>query len=94
MTTETPICIWVHQDGRTITVYPTHKVRAGFRPADPWPILERAQVPTITDEQWQAQPLSEGGWSCAARACRNCGQWVWSYSGNCMNECQRRGMEP
>lgn len=52
--------IWRHKDGRTIRIYSGHKVRSGGSYTGEWPVLFRADVPNLTDEQWQACPVEDG----------------------------------
>ncbi len=61
--------VWVNEkDGITVEVWPDYKRRIMFgHPSnrypmgDEWPILKRSDVPTLTDEEWEAKPIS-GDW--------------------------------
>ena len=66
MESDAPIVVWVHDDGRRITVYADHKHRSGFGygpGVDVWPVLTRNTVPALTDQEWVASPGA--GWIAA-----------------------------
>lgn len=93
--------MWKHADGRTITIYADRKERSNYTTKDrgfgspsrdEWPILYRRDVPNLSDEQWTAGPI-ETGWT-RQGVCPNCGQWQHASSGDCLNECVKRGFAP
>lgn len=60
---------WQHTDGRRIEVYADYKIRKNFSvrdrgigspSRDEWPVLWRADVPNLTDNEWIAMPIEEG----------------------------------
>ncbi len=53
---------WRHADGREVRVYREYKIRElPDKAPDAWPILWRADVDTLTDDEWVARP-AEPGW--------------------------------